>query len=311
MPTRTNRSRLKRATIKRKNGKTVVVHDDSLNDIRLDVLECVFRNPYITTLQVSQAIGRYEGAVRRILVFLNSTSVSFVEICPEDFDDPNPNRHLHWLITEKGIAHLLNAGRVSVGLRRPPAQPLKHEHMITHGMVHVEAGARLCESTTFNHWEKNRKRDFTPQETANSHSIAIPRSDEAKPSTATPDAFIFSIALTLPYEKERFIAFEADRGTKNRAQMIEQIQGWIDVIKNQTYRTHLGIKPGSFFILFLVRNHDQTDRIKWLQEIVLELTDYKTAKAFLFQHYDLRGELGYVVTRDCLRAGNDPLNLLK
>src|SRR5271170_1452406 len=278
MPTRTNRSRLKRATIKRKNGKTVVVHDDSLNNIRLDVLECVFRNPYITTLQVSQALGRYEGAVRRILVFLASTSVSFVDISPEDHDDPNPNRHLHWLINDRGIAHLITAERISLGLRRPPAQPLKHEYMITHGMVHVEAGARLCEPATFNHWEKNRKRDFTPEETANSLSIAIPCSEEAKPATATPDAFIFSIALTLPYDHERFIAFEADRGTRNRAQMIEQFQGWIDVINNQTYKTHFGIKPGSFFVLFLVRNHDQTDRIKWLHEIVLELTDKKTAK---------------------------------
>ena len=192
----------------------------------------------------------------------------------------------------------------------PPAQPLKHEYMITHGKVHVEAGVRLCEPATFNHWEKNRKRDFTPVETANSHSIAIPCSDEAKPNTATPDAFIFSIALTRPYEKERFIAFEADRGTKNRAQMTEQIQGWIDIITNQTYYTHLGIKPGSFFFLFLVRNHHQTDRIKWLHEIVLEMTDNKTAKEFLFQQYVPMGEIGFVVTRDCLRAGNSPLNLL-
>ncbi len=93
--------------------------------------------------------------------------------------------------------------------------------------------------------------------------------------------------------------------------MIEQFQGYLDIEKTHAYAEHLGFPKFSFYVPFLVKSLYELNRVQWLIDIILDITDGKGSKSILFMPHNQKAETGYLFTRPWSRAGHDTIILGK
>jgi hypothetical protein len=251
----------------------------------------------------------FRGDLARIyfnVQLFKAKNVFFVRVCDNDRDERNIHTPDHLEITDRGIAYLIEEGLLASDPGRPRVTLYKHALLAMEGLVSIEQGISQCPHATLIDWPQIKENLPAPLD----NPFEIPCTVDGKDTTAHADSPPFGIRLELSdHTKTRYFpGIEAERGTKNKAEMIEQFKAYIDIENSHQYVDHFGFKKFSFYVPFLIRNFRHTNRLEYCKQLILDLGG---SKSILLKEYQKDGPLGYVATTDWQRAGHAPFNLLK
>ncbi len=286
-----------------------------MNERQRRLLLFISRNRFCTFKEIHAYLGGDGDSIRDSLRIFKADGVSFIKICEQDRDERIHLRPNHYEIDDRGVVWLAQEGLITEEIQRPRISNFKHATLATHGTASFEAGIEACPHATLITWPDIKASKNIPEKTRDAlHPFGIPYADkDGVIGHAYADSPPFGFKLALPdHNKFRFFpGIEADTGTKNREKMIEQFQGYLDIEHTHAYAAHFGFPKFSFYVPFLVKSLYEINRVQWLIDILMDITDGKGSKMILFMPYDPKGEPGYLFTRPWIRAGHDTILLGK
>jgi hypothetical protein len=104
------------------------------------------------------------------------------------------------------------------------------------------------------------------------------------------------------------------RGTKSKKRLREQVRGYLQIEKEKTYQTQLGIRNGFLFIWQTINQYAFNE----LEDVIMEETGGKGSPQFCINlitdytsFHDFPPPTGWAVTESYRRVGYPPLNILE
>jgi hypothetical protein len=283
-----------------------------MNERQKQLLLFIAHNRFVAFPEIWSHFGGDQYALRDNLRLFRASNVGFIKPCDQDVQDRNPLRPVHYEIADRGVTYLVKEELLSSEPGQKRITNFKHALLGVHATTSLHTGIKDCPHAALLPWDV-LEANVPPETLALDYPFGIPCTFDNRTSHAHADTPPFAIRLELPDETKTryFPGFEADTGSKNRPQMEEQFSKYLDIERNHQYVEHFGFKKFRFYVPFVVKNLYQVNRIKWLQEIILDLTDKKGSKTILLQEYDEKGEPGYLFKRPWQRAGHPPFELSK
>lgn len=316
---RKNASRFGREPVIGKTGKPIV---PKMARGQIAIVEFLRRNRYATFKDIHAFVGGDKTTVRRNIRILKATHVAYIKVCDQHAKERNLSRPILYELDKNGIAYF--TGDPKRAIERPPSVNFDHAALASHATAQLEIGINGCPYARLITWPEIKASKNIPKRTAElERPFGIPYFDPEASDDKTPDlvwgvanrhangdAPVCGIELTLPDRKKfRFLDWEADTGSESENVVRSKFRAWLIIEESLDYQLHFGFPKGSFFVPFLCDRLYQTDRVKWLMDILSDMTGGKGSKLLMFMRFKRDGTPGYVFNEPWERVGHDPIIL--